>query len=133
MWSLFIHRFVIHSLTHLFVSNMLSMHDNICTKCMNLWMNELHMISNTKSLEVKFEMHSQSRLDNLNVLIMIYKKLLDDTCVDYLFIKECVTNFIFLKMHYLFNTWRIFKNKGILGMITPWPMQYHSCLYLVLQ
>jgi hypothetical protein len=44
-----------------------------------------------------------------------------------------VTNFIFLKMHYLFNTWRIFKNKGILGMITPWPMQYHSCLYLVLQ
>jgi hypothetical protein len=67
-------------------------------------MDELHMISNTKSLEVKFEMHSQSRLDNLNVLIMIYKKLLDDTCVDYLFIKECVTNFIFLKMHYLFNT-----------------------------
>jgi hypothetical protein len=67
-------------------------------------MNELHMISNTKSLEVKFEMHSQSRLDNLNVLIMIYKKSLDDTCVDYLFIKECVTNFNFLKMHCLFNT-----------------------------
>lgn len=59
-------------------------------------MNELHMISNTKSLDVKFEMHSQSGLDNLNALIMIYKKLLDDTYVDYLFIKECVTKIFFL-------------------------------------
>ncbi len=42
-------------------------------------MNEFHMTSNTKLLKVKFEMHSQSRLDNLNVLIMIYKKLLDNT------------------------------------------------------
>jgi hypothetical protein len=67
-------------------------------------MNELHMISNTNSLDVKFEMHSQSRLDNLNVLIMIYKNLLDDACVNYVFIKEGVTNFIFLKLHYLFNT-----------------------------
>jgi hypothetical protein len=58
-------------------------------------MNELHMISNTKLLDVKFEMHSQSGLDNLNVLIMIYKKLLDDSCVDYLFIKECVTILFF--------------------------------------
>jgi hypothetical protein len=82
---------------------MLSMDDNICTKCMNLLMNELHMISNTKSLNVKFEMHSRSGLDNLNILIMMYKNLLDDACVDYLFIKEGVTNFIFLKMHYLFN------------------------------
>jgi hypothetical protein len=67
-------------------------------------MNELHMISNTKSLDVKFEMHSQSGLDNLNVLIMIYKNLLDDACVDYIFIKKGVINFIFLKMHCLFNT-----------------------------
>jgi hypothetical protein len=46
------------------------------------------MISNTKSLDIKFEMHSQSGLDNLNVLIMIYKNLLDDACVDYIFIKR---------------------------------------------
>jgi hypothetical protein len=62
------------------------------------------MISNTKSLDIKFEMHFQSGLDNLNVLIMIYKNLLDDACVDYIFIKKGVTNFIFLKMHCLFNT-----------------------------
>jgi hypothetical protein len=42
-------------------------------------------------------MHSQLGLDNLNVLIMIYKNLLDDACVDYLFIKEGVTNFIFFE------------------------------------
>jgi hypothetical protein len=57
MRNSFIHRFILHLSTHLFLCQTCFQHMIFTCKCMNLWMNEFHsMILIINSMYVKFVM-----------------------------------------------------------------------------
>jgi hypothetical protein len=79
MWHSFIHRFVLHSPTHLSMCWTCFHAQYSCEKCTNLWMNELQMIFIINSSHVKFSIrqchhawHLHVKLITINVYEMMH-------------------------------------------------------------
>ncbi len=65
--TLFVHRFVLHPLTHLSMCQMCFQHMIFMRKCMNLWMNELCTIFIINSSHAKFVMYAPSKVIHWNI------------------------------------------------------------------